>query len=266
MDPRTRLVLLACVSVLAVSLDRVWSLGGLALLGLGALASVRLPAGAWWRGALLLLGLVWATVFSQGLFYADHPRVALVQLGPMVLWREGLVWGAVQSLRMVSVTVAGLAVAASTPADRLLAGLRGLGVPWAPAFLASTALRLVPESATVWREVREARALRGRPAWQRAPWAWLALEVALLRPVVARSLRRATTLARALDARGFDPAVPLRTRTRLRMKAWEPVLLLFAVGLTLGTVAARLAWALYVTDVLYVPAWRPLYGFVRAWL
>jgi energy-coupling factor transport system permease protein len=266
MDARTRLVLLGCVSVLAITLDRPLSLGLLAGLCAVALLTVRLPAGAWWQGGLLLLGLTWATVLSQGLFYGDHPRVAAVRIGGLVLWREGLLWGLVQSLRLISVTLAGLAVAASTPPERLIVGLRSLGVPWVPAFLATTSLRVVPSIAGSWREVREARALRGRPAWRRAPWRWLALEVALLRPVVARALRKGRTLARTLDARGFDPRVPRPSLHRTRPRVWEYPILAAGCALTVAAVGSRLIWALYVSDVLYVPAWRGLYAFVRVWL
>lgn len=266
MDPRSRLVLLGCVSVLAVTLDRPLGLGALAVLCGLALSTVRLPRGAWWQGLLLLAALAWATVLSQGLFYGDQPRVAALRLGPVVLWREGLVWGLVQSLRLVAVTLAGLAVAASTPPERLVVGLRALGVPWVPAFLATTSLRVVPSVAASWREVRQARALRGRPAWQRAPWSWLALEVALLRPVVARALRKGRTLARTLDARGFDPNVPRPSLHPTRLRVWEWPVLVGAVGLTATAVALRVVWALYVSDVLYVPAWRSVYAFVRVWL
>ena len=52
--------------------------------------------------------------------------------------------------------------------------------------------------------------------------------------------------------------------TRLRL--WEWPVLAGAVGVTAAAVVLRLTWALYVSDVLYVPAWRGLYAFVRGWL
>ena len=62
------------------------------------------------RTQAAVAGIVWGTTLSQGLFYGDEPRVALVQLGPVAIWREGVQWGLVQSLRLVAVTLAGLAV------------------------------------------------------------------------------------------------------------------------------------------------------------
>jgi energy-coupling factor transport system permease protein len=266
MDPRTRLGLLAAVGILAVLLDQPASLGLLAVVSAAPL--LLLPIGwAWRRRALLAaLAVVWSTVLSQGLFFADPRRVELLHLGPVILWRQGLVHGLVQSMRLVAVTFAGLAVAVSTPTDRLFAALVAVRVPYAMAFLAVTALRFVPVAGEELLVVRRARARRGRPVAARAPWRWLALEIALLRPAVARSVRRARRLAEALDVRGFDPTSPRAVRRPLQMAAWEPPLLLAVAVLVLAIAAVEALYGLYVGEVLYVPALRDLYGLVRTWL
>ncbi len=266
MDPRARLGLLAAVGVLAITLERPASLGLLAALCAGAVLALR-PGAVWLRrGALVVAGLMWSTVLSQGLFYADQPRVAVAQLGPLTLWREGAAYGLVQSLRFVAVSLAGVAVAISTPTDRLYAALLRMRVPFGLALMAATALRFLPQIAQEALIVRRARARRGRPAWRRSPWAWLALEVSLLRPVVARSIRRARTLAESLDTRGFDPVAPRAVRRPLVMSGWEIGLLVGATLVTATAVWARLMYVLYASEMLYVPALRPMYGFVRGYL
>ncbi len=267
MDPRTRLALLACVGLLAVSLDRAESLALLCVLC--ALPLLLLDLGATWlkRGLLAVAAVVWGTVLSQGLFYSALPRAPLIELGPLTIWKEGVSWGLVQSLRFVAAILAGLAVAVSTPPDRLHAALLRLRVPFALSFLATTALRTVPETGRTVLAVRAARRERGRPAPARSPIAWLRLEVAMLRPVVAESLRRARSLAESLDARGFDPSSAPRAVARpLRFARWELPILATALGLTTAVVGARVLFILYSSELLYVPALRPLYGFVRAWL
>lgn len=265
-DPRTRLGLLLAVGILAVFLDRPLSLGLLAAASTAPL--LALPIGWAWRGRALAaaLAIVWATVLSQSLFYADLPRVALLRIGPVVVWREGVTYGLVQSLRLIAVTFAGLALAVSTPPDRLFAALLALRVPYGLAFLSVTALRFVP---VVGRElwiVRTARARRGRPIAARTPWAWLSLELSLLLPAVARSVRRARSLAEALDVRGFDPSSPRAVRRPLRMRPWESVLLGVVAAGVAAVIGARTVYALYLAEILYVPAWRGLYGAIRAWL
>ncbi len=266
MDPRTRLGFLLAVGALAVLLDRPFSLGLLATLAAIPLA-VQPIGRAWrWRAVAAVAAVVWSTVLSQGLFYADEPRVALLSLGPITVWREGVTHGLVQSLRLVAVTLAGLAVATSTPTDRLFAALVRLRVPWGLAFLAVTALRFVPIVGRELWVVRSARARRGRSVAARSPWAWLALEASLLLPAVARSVRRARRLAEALDVRGFDPNAPRVERRPLRMAAWEPALLgAVALGVA-GVAGLRASYWLYVSDLLYVPALREVYGLVRVWL
>lgn len=265
-DPRARLGLLIAVGIFAVLLDRPVSLGILAALTFGGL--LALPIGrAWRRRAVgMVLAVIWGTMVSQGLFYADLPRTPWARLGPLVIWQEGLVHGLVQSLRMVATTSAGVALAVSTPADRLFAGLVALRVPYGVAFLAVTALRFVP---VVGRELwiaREARARRGRPPWARSPWAWLRLEMALLIPVAARSLRRARALAETLDTRGFDPSVPRRLRRPLRLSAADVGILGALYGALLALVCAEALYQAYLAEILYLPGLRPLYAFVRAWL
>ena len=266
MDPRTRIALILCVGVAAISLENPASLA--ALCGLCVLPLVALRVGwTWWRrGGLLVAAIVWSTVLSQGLFYAEQPRVPLVSLGPLVLWKEGVIWGLAQSLRFVAVALAGIALAVSTPPDRLFAAMLRLRVPFGLALMASTAIRLLPRIGSEILTVRKARAARGRPVWRRSPWAWLVLEVSLMRPVVARSWRRAQVLAEALDSRGFDPVAPRAVRRPLVFGVWDVVLMATGCVVALGLAGSRLAYLLYTSETLYIQALRPLYGFVRAWL
>ena len=266
LDPRVRIALLLCVGVLAVALGQAGSLAALAAASALPLLFIGLPRRWLFRGGLALIALVWSTVLSQGLFYAELPRVPWIRLGPIVLWTEGVLWGLVQSLRFMATLLAGIALVVSTSPDRLYAAMLRLRVPFGLAFLASMALRAVPDTARSAFIVRRARARRGRSVLARSPWAWLSLEVALLRPVVAEALRRARSLAEALDTRGFDPTAPRSARRPLRARRWELGLLAIVGGLTGTAVIGRLLFVLYVTEVLYVPAWRPLYGWVRAWL
>jgi len=266
MDPRARLALLAAAGVLAVTLERPLALGGLTLACALPLLFVGIDRRWLRRGVLAVLAIVWSTSLSQALFYAEQPRVALLQLGPLTLWREGLRYGLAQSLRFVALSLGGLAVAVSTPPERLHAALRALRVPFGLALMASTALRFLPEITRELRTVRRARAARGRPAWQRSPLAWLRLELSLLRPVVARAWRRAHHLAESLDARGFDPVAPRTVRRPLQLGAVDLASVTAAVLLTAPAVAGRLLYVLYTSETWYHPALRPLYGWVRGWL
>lgn len=262
-DPRIRLGWVLLAGAAGTLLDHAASLG---LLALACAAALLLVGGRWARGALLACaGLTWATVLSQGLFYGAEPRVPLLELGPVTLWREGVVHGLVQSLRLSAATCAGAALALSTPPDRLCAALVSLGVPWGGAFLAVTALRFVPEAGREWWTVREARAMRGRPLGSRSPWAWLAAETAMLRPVAARALRRAASLGTSLDLRGFDPLSPPALPALDAPGLGERAALALGCAALLALAAAELATALYLHGIAWSPALRPVYAFVRGW-
>lgn len=266
LDPRTRLGLLGAAGVAAVVLERPASL--LTLCALCILAVLALRPG--WRrlfqGALAATALIWSTTLSQALFYPEEPRVALLSLGGVSLWREGVIHGLLQSSRFVALTLAGLAVALATPPDQMLSALLALRFPYSLAFLSATGLRFVPVIAEEWMVVRHARAHRGRPVWRRGVFAWIQLELDLIRPVVARSLRRARMLARSLDARGFDPVRPPPLRSPLKLGGWDVALLVPALAATLTAVSLRLLFAAYVGEVVWFPSLRPVYAWVRAWL
>ena len=266
MDPRTRLLLLVALGIFAILLDRPSSLVVLTVVAAAPLFAM--PIGWVWRARAvgMAAAVVWATVVSQGLFYGDLPREPLFGIGPVVLYREGVLHGLAQSLRLVAMTFAGLAVALSTSPDRLFAGLVGLKCPYGVAFLAVTAIRFVPVVGRELWQVRRARNRRGRALSRRSPWAWGQQELLLLRPVVARSLRRARALSEALDTRGFDPSTPRTQRVPLRMEGWE-VLLLVGMGCGLCmTVGAELLYRAYLAELVYSPALRPVLGWVRDWL
>ena len=263
LDPRTRILLVFNVGILALVFDHWLSLLVLAAICLLPFLSKR----KWALRAFSMAALVvWSTVVSQSLFYNAEPRVAWLHLGPLTIWREGAIYGLVQSLRVVAVGLAGVALAIRTPPDRLFAGLLRLRVPFGLALMASAAFRFLPELSESWSVVRQARRRRGRPAHHRNPWKWLQLEVSLLRPLVARAIRRAWCLGESLDARGFDPIAPRAVRKPLRFGPLEPMLIAAVCTPTFTSVSMRLLYLLYTWDSVYVSSLRPMYAFVRAWM
>lgn len=265
-DPRSRLAGVACAGVFAITLDRPHSLLVLSLLCTAALVRARPPRAWLLSGLWLAAAVIWGTVLSQGLFYAEQPRVALLSLGPLRIWREGLQHGLVQSLRLVAMAFAGAALTLSTPPDRLHAALLRLQLPFGLALMASTALRLVPELAGELAVVRAARAARGAPP----PWIRVhrraAAELALLRPVVARSWRRAVNLAESLDARGFDAVGQRSARRPLRASPLDWLIMSAAAAFSLLALTLRMIFWLYSNDIAWHPSLRPLYSFVRQWM
>jgi energy-coupling factor transport system permease protein len=265
-DPRARIALLALGGVLALCLDSPRALAVLAAVAAFSFALARPGRKRLLTAFALAAGIVWSTVLGQAIFYPEMPRTAVAHLGPLPVYAEGIRHGLEQSLRFVAMALMGLALATSTPADRLFQALVALRVPFGLALMVASAIRFLPELGLSLAIVRRARAHRGRPTYARAPWHWLLVEVSLFRPIVARAWRRAQNLAETLEARGFDPVGARRSRHPLRLRWPEVAIVVVASGITAAAVASRLVFVLYATDVAYFPELRSVYGFVRDWL
>jgi energy-coupling factor transporter ATP-binding protein EcfA2/energy-coupling factor transporter transmembrane protein EcfT len=257
-DPRRDVALVLAMACWTTVVDTPVALGGAAAVA-GAVWWASRPR--WWRAGIgVALALSWSAILSQGLFYADPARTVGWQVGPVVLWAEGARHGAIQALRGLASTFAGLALVARHPPSTVLGGLASMGLPGPAALLGSVALRAVPQAAREAAEVAAAMEQRGRPLG-RSPRAL----VGLLRPVLARALRRARTLGDTLTVRGIDPGAP----PAFRFGPWnlrDRAVVLAAGAVVLSAAVARVLTAAYLAEWLDVPALRGLYAFSRAWL
>ncbi|MBI2194718.1 MAG: energy-coupling factor transporter transmembrane protein EcfT [Planctomycetes bacterium] len=275
LDPRTKILLLAAVSLVAVALDQGRALLGLFSLAASSLLWIRPP----WRrlsGLMLLLALgTFGTMVSQALFYNAYPRTAWVILadpakswlgratGGIALYREGLAYGAVQSLRLSAMLAAGLAVCWTTDPRDLLSALHRLRIPEGLCFMTITAVRFLPlvlsEAASVWASQR----LRGVQPFRYGPISLLFSAVRMLRPVFANCVRRATVLAASVQSRAYDPARPRTSLQELRLRRVDWAVGLSATLATLLLLVTKALYLLYLNEIFYSSRLRPLYTFVR---
>ena len=160
-------------------------------------------------------------------------NVAFGSLDGAAAWQSGATW----AVRVVALALPGVLLVASTDPVRLADALTlhwRLSTRFAYGSLA--ALRLVPLLAAEWESIRLARRARGVDAGQN-PLASARLLAGTAFALLVGAIRRATRLASAMDARGFDSGV-VRTNARgsvLRARdGW------FVVG-TLVVMAAAVA-------------------------
>lgn len=214
-DPRRRLQMLALFSAAVLMLDTVPALAAVWVLAIAVFIAAR-PRG---RSILVLVALsvatVWGFAFTQGIFYPFRPRTVLFELVPagvpifgsltggIVLYAEGLVYGLIQSMRFMALLTAGLTLVMTTSAQQLLDGLRRVRIPYPVAFMTATAVRFVPAVTRETRIVLDAMQMRGMPLRPSRPWRYLPALLRALPAIVTRNLRRATTLADAVESKGF---------------------------------------------------------------
>ncbi len=277
LDPRTKIIFSLSISILAISLDQWFS-----LLSLSIFASIMfLIAGPRYEHLKLtffFVGLtLWGLVVSQGIFYQEFPRHVILTLVPsfelcghrfngLFVYKQGLYYGAIQGLRLISSILVGMALCLSTTPDRIFLGLIKLRIPYGLAFLAVTAVRFLPIVAEEIKSVRLAMRIKGYRPLKCGLKQTIVLEINSILPILSRAVRRAHEVTESLLVRGFDPLFPRTWFQDLNWPIYEKVLvgsfLLFALAIAL----IKILFWLYLQEILYIPVLRDLYGFARNYL
>ncbi|MEN6450430.1 MAG: energy-coupling factor transporter transmembrane component T [Thermoguttaceae bacterium] len=239
LDPRVKIAWSAVVSVLAVMLRHPAGLAVLLGVALSPWCMVRPPFRLRWLFAVVATTVV-GSMFSQGLFYVAEPRTEWLPLLPGVsLCTEGIVYGAIVSLRLLAVLAAGGLVVLATRPPELIAAMRRLRVPESLAVTLTLALRLLPEIGEQGRTMLAAdRATTGG----RGLWSAMARFRRLLLPLVATALSKAREAAE-VESEHQEPGG--RESLRFTTADWAAllgVLLVAAVGVTMATVVDRSPW------------------------
>lgn len=193
-----------------------WKFAFLCLSSLGIYAVAHLAV----QAAILVLAVVAALLTRTPLVRLVRILAGLLVMAGIVFAALGLTNGweaaALSALRLLNLCLFAYAVSLSTPFsamlalfERVLAPTRRFGLNPAQMSLAlSMTVRFIPEIRQQYLEVREAQFARGL---DHNP-------LALLVPLLVRTLKSAQEIALALDARCYDSA-PHRPRTTQRTSA-----------------------------------------------
>lgn len=165
----------------------------------------------------------------------------LIDAGPLLITTESLGVGGVMAARVAAIALPGfLAVLTIDPVDLADSLVQHLKVPARFAYGSLAALRLMPLMAHEWEILGRARRARGLESGGR-PIAATRLFAGKVFALLVGAVRRATQLAVAMDARGFDSSAP-RTIARVSHLSWgdgalvAASLVVTAMGVTLGMV------------------------------
>lgn len=213
-DPRAKLGWVVTVSVLVMMLGHPVLLGGLFLIALFPWILAHPPLRKF-RILLLLLAIsLTGTMITQGFFYYWEPKTVLLTLippglpllgritGGLYLYREGLIYGAIQSLRFLSAITTGLLIVLTTHPSDLLLGATRLRVPPKFAFMLTVALRFLPLMIEETKRILVAQQVRGL-RFNGFRGVMRGFGLALV-PLVIGALRRARQLALAAEVRAFQ--------------------------------------------------------------
>ena len=277
LDLRLKLAFLLSAAVLVVLIDSPGTLLGVLGFVMVLYLASGLPATKVRLALLISLLTVWGTMLCQALFYASVPRTAVIQLVPkdlpflgsltggVFLYKEGLVYGAVQSLRIVTMIGLGLLMCWTTDPGDFLRALVGLHVPYGLAFMTVTALRFLPVVVAETGVVMTARRMRGYHL-KRCQWLKVWRLPGFMKPIFANAIRRSRALALAVASRGFDPAAHRTLPRGPRLGPSGVAVLLLLLALVLAACAVKLLHWMFLEEIYYSSALRVLYDFARAHL
>ena len=213
LNGRTKLLVLFLFAILMITVDNPRTLFVLFSFTLLLHIVARTSMYKWKVLAVLLLLGLWGSMFSQALFYAQTPRSPLFVIispeagilgqltGGLYVYREGILYGAVQGLRSASMLTLGLLVCWTSDPRQLLQAMLAWRLSPQLAFMLVTAIRFLPVLAAETGEIITALQLRSDS--QRGRTAVLRHLPYIAKPLLARCLRRAQTLALSVVSRGF---------------------------------------------------------------
>ena len=272
LDGRTKLCILFLFAVLMILADNPRTLFILFSVSVALHGLAGTPSYKWRALCLFMLLALWGSVASQALFFAQYPKTPLVTLipptfpvlGPLTdglyIYREGIIYGAVQGMRSAALLSMGLLLCWTSDPRELLRGLTSWRLSPQAAFMLVTAIRFFPVLAAEAGEVLVALRLRsGKNAGHRAGIRYLPY---MIKPLLTRCLRRSQTLALSVVSRGlFLAGKQSASPWDFREKAVCFLFLLFVLAAGAGKILYSLAG-----EGLYIGAFRTLYDWTKLYL
>lgn len=274
LDPRTKVAALAFIATYSILLDSPQSLFLLFVTQLLLHATAQTSFARWQVMIVLISAGMWGTMIGQAMFYSQEPRTVIACIfsptlpiigewsGGVYLYREGAAHGVMQGLRSGTMLAAGLLFCWNTDPRQMLRCFLQWRMPYELAFMLVTALRFLPLMLQEAQIVRQAQLLRS-PQTQPV---FFKIKQALqsLLPILARSLRRAATLAMSVESRGFSRQQRLPDRAVWPRRQFFAILLLTAF--TAFAVGAKLLFWLQYNGIFYSNQFRALYDFCQKWM
>lgn len=166
------------------------------------------------RSLMYALGMVvMATTISQMFFYYFEPRTVLLTVvdkdvpfigaitGGIYIYKEGAVYGLVQSLRILAVMFMATSVVVSTHPSQMMIALGRLRIPGEVTFIIATSIRFLPNMIEETKRIWTAIKLKGFKV-NNISNSIKAFKY-ILSPLVINSLRQARLVALAAEVRGY---------------------------------------------------------------
>ena len=204
MNPGAKLAAVGiCMVFLTFSFDpAVPGLLFLMVLGLSK-GMAKIPLSAMIKGLLPFLVLGLGFLWMQAAFPRGTDGVLMISLGPIQIYREGLIRGAAMALRVLCYAAYALLFAATTdPTELILSMMQQFKLPPIFGYSILAAYRFFPMYQSEFQILREAHLVRGSAEGSGAGVALRRLKRYAI-PLLAQAIRKAERVAIAMEAKGF---------------------------------------------------------------
>lgn len=278
MDPRVKILILISAAFVAVTLDNPKTMFLLFLTVLSGFALARIPAIKIKTLTVLLLFLIWGTIYSQALFYSQLPRTVIFTIvspdfpvlgwlthGGLFVYEEGLHHGAIQGLRSASILSLGLLMCWTTDSRDMLNGLVGLRVPYSVAFMVVTAVRFLPIIITEVATVITVQRLRGFNP-KKIGAGIIKTSLNILTPTLSNCVRRTGTLAVSIQSRAFRANLDRTYLKKLKFSDVDKIVVTVCIFVAMSIVIMKLLYNIYTSGIYYTSGLRPVYAIARGYL
>jgi energy-coupling factor transport system permease protein len=185
------------------------------------------------------------SVFIQGIFHGGHtvilsfPQGIPLLAGRSILTLDGISFGIVVALRLLTVAIVFILMVASTPPTRIVQGLMKLGLPFKYATLITMIFRFYPVMAAEFVEIQQAQASRAFEV-EKGPLLRRSMNfIPLMIPTLLSSLRKSTIIAIALEYRGYSLNTKRHFINYKTPGSRDALFLVFTIALLATTVALR---------------------------
>lgn len=286
-DVRIKIIALFCSAVLGIALDHWQALLIVYAVILLFVVSSRLSLQKLKALFIIVALTVWGIMWVQAVFYDAYPRTPLVYLIPpgiidpstpiigglwegLAIYYEGFMYGIQQSLRLIIPMTFGLLIFWTEDPARILTGLTKLRVHYVISFMIMTCLRFIPVTIDEARTTLTSQRLRKYEPFKLHAiilgYGIYKTTMALIYPLLASSIRKATTMAKSADSRAFR-AYDRRTELyEMKMKKSDIVILTLFTTITAFVVIAKILFYLWVAELYYNEILEPIYWFVHWYL
>lgn len=230
LDPRTKLILIMCLTSAAVLISNWIFLSGLCLVSFGLLSCFGVSLWSIIKRIRLLLYMMIVIALLQSVF-APAGQTLLAVGSVKLVTAGGLLKGSEFLLRMlIIITSAGILTTSNH--REIIQGLVQWKLPYEIAFMASMGIRFLPVFAEEFRDAMIAVQLRGVDIKKLPLRQKLEVTASLFQPVVAGAILKSKDIAMSIEMRGFR-AYPTRTSYLvLELKLRDYVIMLSAIVVT----------------------------------